>query len=306
MSVRIPFVAGRFYEGQPIALKSYIEDVLAKAVQGHAKHGRVPRPSQCILLPHAGHFYCGHVIAETLTLVNLPKTLILLGPNHTGKGKGLSVWFTEQESQFDAQQNTQGWQSPLGTVPIHTTLAKALIASGAGFEADTLAHAQEHSLEVLLPFLQCAVPDVRIVAIAVSGQPHTQAQRAGKALGEIIQKFAAEGEEVGIVISSDMHHFSDHETTKNLDMMALNAFASMNPLTLFQVVKENTISMCGVYPSILALYAYAELGYNSTNSEVVLVKHTTSQEKSGDASRVVGYAGLFVQKRTCKSALQEA
>ncbi len=290
--MRETFVAGRFYEKESGALRAYVEASLLSAKESLQM---ARQPAHMVLLPHAGHFYCGHVIAETLAYVTLPKNLILLGPNHTGQGKPLSLWYEDS-----TQQDSQGWQSPLGTVPIATDIAHALLHSDGGFEADTLAHAAEHSLEVLLPFLQCAVQDLRIVPIAVSGQSLHSLQKAGEALGHIIthftQELATEGQEVGIVISSDMHHFSDHNTTMQLDDMALKAFATLDPEILGQTVMQNHISMCGVYPAMVALFAHNICKKNQEKVPVHLVRHTTSYEKGGDANRVVGYAGLFLPK----------
>ncbi len=292
--MREAFVAGRFYENTPKTLRAYIEASLHLA---HENLQMAKQPSHMVLLPHAGHFYCGHVIAETLAYVELPKTLILLGPNHTGQGKPLALWYENTAEQSPEKNSEQAWQSPLGSVPIATDIAEALLHSNGGFEADTLAHAAEHSLEVLLPFLQCAVPNVHIVPIAISGQPLQSLQKAGEALGHTINHFAREGQEVGIVISSDMHHFSDHNTTMQLDDMALKAFATLNPEALGQTVMQNRISMCGVYPAMVALYAHNIHENAQEKVPVHLVRHTTSYEKGGDASRVVGYAGLFLPRR---------
>ncbi len=290
MQIRSAHVAGSFYDGNAATLLSYVQEQL------HTAHIATPTPPQdihMVMLPHAGHFFCGHVIAQTLCQVRLPKTLIILGPNHTGKGTSttkLAVW------------DKGVWQSPLGDIPIHEPLAQSLLQSGVGFEADYAAHTHEHSLEVLMPFLQSYVPQFSMVPIAIGSRDFNLLQRAGLTLAQKIQELTQEGQEVGIVVSSDMHHFSSHERTLELDSMALEAMLTLNPHGLAQVVSQHAISMCGVCPAITALFACKALGAKKCN----LVTHTTSYEKGGDSQRTVGYAGLFVTKNTCQMSESRA
>ncbi len=290
MLVRSPHVAGSFYDGNAQTLNSYIEQSFKAAQPANY----APINAQMVLLPHAGHFFCGHIIAQTLARVRLPKRLIILCPNHTGLGRPLSVWGNAQENG----KISGAWQTPLGTVALDEELAEHVLQCLNGdipFEINTDAHAREHSIEVILPFLQKFIPNFHMLPIAVGTGDFYLLQKAGLALGEIIKKFRDNGQEIGIIVSSDMHHFSDHERTLELDNLALEALLEFDPVKLYNVVHQNKISMCGVYPSIIALYACKVLGAQ----ECELVTHTTSYEKGGDANKVVGYAGLFVQKRTC-------
>ncbi len=286
MQIRPAHVAGSFYAGNGQTLNAYLEHSLLIA-----KSSLEAVDAQMVFLPHAGHFFCGHIIAETLARVRLPSRLIILCPNHTGRGKPLSVW-------GHTQDDSGAWQTPLGNVPVDGALSAAVIKGVDDekfFELNTDAHVQEHSIEVILPFLQKIVPNLHILPISVATSNFGLLQKAGLALGEIVKNLQENGEDVGIVVSSDMHHFSDHERTLELDTLALEALMEFDPVKLYNVVHQNKISMCGVYPTVMALYACKVLGCQSCE----LVKHTTSYEKGGDSARVVGYAGLFVQKRTC-------
>ncbi len=297
MHIRPPHVAGSFYDAQAETLATYVKHTLQQAQDAY---DQAPQEVSMVMLPHAGHFYCGHIIAQTLARVRLQKRLIILCPNHTGQGAPLSVWCP----QTQPPHSTLGaWQTPLGTVPIDEELTQKILeydiwthapqrpAQTVSFTANTLAHAREHSIEVLLPFLQFWLPQCSIVPIAVGTRDFSLLQRAGLALGEIL----SDHEDVSIILSSDMHHFSDHHTTLALDTLALEAMLAFDPVRLAQVVQEHAISMCGVCPAILALYACKVLGATVCSQ----VSHTTSYEKGGDASKVVGYASLIVQKRTC-------
>ena len=288
MPIRQPIVAGRFYPADPTVLEQEVRHFLAPT-EPHV----APEPAVMALLPHAGYVFCGEVLGRTLARTQLPSTLILLGPNHTGRGAPLAVW---PEGQ---------WNTPLGPVEVDSELAAALLGSGTGFQPDTNAQAGEHSLEVLLPFLQIHVPRLRIVPVTVAGLPLNFLQRAGQALADVISKAeegrSAEGtpgpRRVGMVVSSDMNHFASHERTLQLDQMALDALARMDATALASIVHREKISMCGIHPACAALAACAALG----TQECVFVAHNTSGPVSGDMARVVGYAGIYVRETTCQN-----
>ena len=282
MHIREAVVAGRFYQGNPAVLQKEVQDYLAAGKS--AAQGRAPEPALMAMLPHAGHIYCGEVIAQTLARVSLPPTLILLGPNHTGRGQRLAVWPDGH------------WLTPLGPVPVDADLAAELLASQAGFMADTAAHSHEHSLEVLLPFLQMALPTVSIVPVAVGSGDFEALQRAGKALAAILERRKAQGQPVSLIVSSDMNHFASHERTLELDELALQALQRMDARALAQTVAREKISMCGVAPACMAICACNCLGIQ----EALLIAHTTSGPVSGDFDRVVGYAGAYVSDNACQ------
>ena len=54
------------------------------------------------------------------------------------------------------------WRTPLGDVPVARGLVDELLAGEAAIRLDGGAHRREHSLEVIVPFLQAARPDVSI------------------------------------------------------------------------------------------------------------------------------------------------
>lgn len=275
--LRSPVVAGMFYPADPEVLRKEVKEYLDFSGD---KNKEVVQAA-LVMLPHAGHVYCGKVIGKTLSSVRLPSRLIILCPSHTGRGDHLAVW------------SEGAWRTPLGEVPVDAECASAIIkasvASPAQFTADTTAHLGEHSIEVLLPFLQTCVPDLQITPICVSCHPKVL-QAAGQHLANVIQHFAEQGISMGIVISSDMNHYADETTTLQLDNLALEPFLAMNPVKLFNTVSSYRISMCGIFPATLALFACQELGITPP---AVLASHSTSAAASGDTRRVVGYAGCY-------------
>lgn len=265
---RQPVVAGRFYDADPVRLNTMVDGFL-----GHGEK----RAEKTILAmaPHAGYVFSGAVCGQTLGQANLESTVLLLGPNHTGRGDRFSLW-------------AQGsWDIPGASVPIDEDLASAILESDPRITADTAAHTGEHSLEVILPFLHRMNPETTIVPIAIASRYFDDVQQVGTALGKVLNDF---GRPVSIVVSSDMSHYISHDAAKEKDTLALDAAVNLDPRGLFNTVREHDISMCGVLPMTTGLFAALEMG--ATTGE--LVAYATSGEVSGDFEQVVGYAGVLV------------
>lgn len=264
--IRKPCVANTFYEGNRddllITLDSFIKD--EKKEKAFA-----------ILVPHAGYIYSGKVAGEVFSKVEIPNNVILIGPNHTGLGKKVSL------------MNEGTWQTPIGDTKINEKLADMILNNCSLIEKDIEAHLREHSLEVELPFIQKINPKAEIVPITIMHLSLKESFEFAKALAKTINEFT---EDVLIVVSTDMNHFEDEETTRRKDNLAIEKIKSMDAEGLFNVVKEQDISMCGVLPSVVAIEAANILKYK----KATLVDHRTSGEVSKDFESVVGYAGLII------------
>lgn len=273
MLVRQPVVAGRFYPGRQDDLQKEVRGWL-KAGSGNVSSKFSGREPWAVMLPHAGYMYCGNVIGKTLAGAKLRPRLIVLCPNHTGKGQALGVW------------PDGAWLTPLGAVKVDDALAAEILESGGGFAPDTLSHLGEHSIEVLLPFLQEGGASPEIVPISVGTQNPLYLARAAQALAAILKE--PRNANVGLVVSSDMNHYEDEETTIAKDNLALEQALAASPEGLLQVVGAKSISMCGAGPMALALYVARDLG----GVELELAAHETSAKASGDRRHTVGYAGI--------------
>lgn len=272
MLLRQPVVNGRFYPGSPDELTAEIAAFMG------APDKDAPRRPWAVMLPHAGYMYCGKVIGQTLAGCELAPRLVVLCPNHTGRGAPLGVW------------PAGAWLEPRGPVPVDAALARELCESGGGFEADTASHLGEHSIEVILPFLQGLSGDSLrgIVPVCVGTQSPKILSHAGAALAAILKR--PENADVGLVVSSDMNHYENEKRTLEKDNLALERALAADPDGLLATVAREKISMCGAGPLALALYAARALG----GASVELVAHDTSASASGDASHTVGYAGLRI------------
>ncbi len=267
MLIRRPCVAGRFYRGDPKGLKKDVEGFL------------IDRPKEkavAVIAPHAGYMYSGAVAGEVYSSVEVPDDIVLIGPNHTGMGKNISVM-------------SEGvWEVPTGKLGINSALAGLILGASPLFSADIEAHMAEHSLEVQLPFIHELNRNASIVPVTVMKAAARECAEAGRALAAAIRSY---GKEVLIVVSSDMNHYESDEETRVKDRAAIDAVLKLDSNGLLAVTSAKDISMCGVLPAAIAIEAAKALGAK----EARLVKYSTSGETSGDMDHVVGYAGIIIK-----------
>jgi MEMO1 family protein len=269
--VRHPAVAGRFYPGDADDLRAEAHEYLSRSENSSS----IPVRAIGCIAPHAGYMYSGHIAGAVFARIEIPQRCVVICPNHTGMGRPLAI------------MGEGAWETPLGEVAIDCELADELKQSFPALQEDSAAHRAEHAAEVELPFLQLRRPDVRFVPIAV-GTGHFEAlEQLGMALAEVI---SASSEPVLIVASSDMNHYESDAITRAKDHQAIERILTLDPHGLYDVVKQQAISMCGYGPAVAMLTAARSLGAKSAE----LVKYATSGDVSGDRNMVVGYAGIVV------------
>ena len=287
--LRSPAVAGYFYEATPEALKRQVEGFI---IRGTAK-----RKAIGILVPHAGLIYSGAVAGAVYSSVEIPDTVVLVGPNHTGLGEGISL------------MAGGSWETPLGTVEIDEALASSILSQSRRIHEDSVAHLREHSLEVQLPFIQYFKKKFKIVPIQMLDTRLETCLEVGKAIAAAIKvggtgpgDRAQPGDQSGIsnakkavtnvliVASSDMSHYERAERAKEKDSKAIHSILNLDPAGLYRVVRDYEITMCGYGPAVAMLSAAKILG--ATSAE--LIKYSNSGETSGDYDKVVGYAGILI------------
>lgn len=269
LKIREPFVAGQFYPGSPQELRSEINHLVDKKAKKINAIG--------CMLPHAGYPYSGKVAGETISRLNIPDTLILLGPNHTGLGAPFSLM-------------SEGiWRMPFGDVKIDSTTAKALLKNSRLLKENMQAHINEHSLEVELPFFQYFKPGIKIVPVVLSSGNAEDLKRIGVELaGTIINSGVRKN--FLIVASSDMTHYEPLPDAQKKDKEAIDAILELDENKLMQRIGKLDITMCGYAPTAVMLKTAKTLG--AKNAE--LVKYQTSADATGDTDSVVGYAGIII------------
>lgn len=268
--MRSPAVAGRFYPGDAEELAREVERYLAAGRAGE------PQRAMALVAPHAGYMYSGAVAGQVFARVAVPDRVVVMGPNHTGRGERISV------------VPSGGFQVPGGTVPIDEELAAAILDEVPGARPDTDAQRMEHSVEVELPFLRALAPRLRFVPMVLGGLSERDSIAVGEGLARAVAKV---GGGVLVVASSDMSHYLPDAEARRVDKIALDALLTGDAATLHRTVRERDISMCGVIPTT-AMLAYARAAGAAAAPQ--LVAYATSGDSSGDRSRVVGYAGVVV------------
>ncbi len=267
-------VAGQFYAGDGQSLRKQI----IQCFTGPLGPGSVPklkangrRRIVGGVSPHAGYMYSGMVAAHLYARLaedGFPESFVILGPNHTGMGSGLAI-------------STQDFETPLGVAQIDHALAKQLRKGLV--DEDEQSHSAEHSIEVQLPFLQFLSPQVKFVPICMGFQDY----EAALSVGELIRE-AMRTKDIVVIASTDMSHYVPAGVAKKKDAMALNAIEAMDPKRLYNVVRDENISMCGYGPVMAALTACA-------GARATVLKYANS----GDVHPmhdVVGYAACVIEK----------
>lgn len=267
--VRLPAVAGRFYPDQP--------DRLAEQVASYcvAPAASARRKALACVVPHAGYRFSGHVAGAVYARLELARHFLLLGPRHYPRGEAQAIL------------SEGSWQTPLGRAEIDTALATELKRACSALVEDEVAHRDEHALEVQLPFLQALAGDFRFVPIALGTRDYGALESLGQAIAAVL---ALRAEPVLIVASSDMNHYESDEITRRKDRAALDRVQALDPWGLYDVVRREAITMCGVGATISMLTAARLLGAR----QVELVRYATSGDINGDYREVVGYAGCII------------
>lgn len=272
--IRKPAVAGLFYELNPDSLRKQIE----WCFNNQLGPGSIPeignkREIKGVIAPHAGYVYSGPVAAHTyyeLAQDGFPETFVILCPNHTGMGSGLSTM-------------TGTWETPLGQVDIDDELANHMMANVGILDSDPAAHLKEHSAEVQLPFLQYFNQDFKFVPVTMWMQDIQTATEIGTAIHEAVQEL---DRDVVVIASTDLTHYQPQDIAYNQDMRVLEAIKKMDEKLMMSNVIEMNVSMCGYGPVAGTIVASKKMG--ATTCEIK--KYATSGDATGDRSSVVAYA----------------
>ena len=282
MKVRRPAQAGAFYAGN----RSQLEEQIRNCFLHELGPRHLPETSAkgqrrivALVSPHAGYMYSGPVAAsgyDTLATDGTPDLFIILGPNHSGLGSGVSIMAEGR------------WQTPLGESVIDSDIANLIRQHSSIVDVDDDAHAFEHSIEVQLPFLQYVYRrEIRFVPICMMMQD----LRTSVEVGEAIAK-AIEGRDAVIIASSDMTHYEPQKSAEKKDSAVIESILKLDEKELQDVVESRNISMCGYGPVSSAIRCAKILGATKAN----LLNYKTSGDITGDYDAVVGYASVAISK----------
>ncbi len=265
---RLPIASGSFYPGNKEELVSVLKTFMDDSLEKQKALGAIS--------PHAGYIYSGNVMGSVFSRIEVPDTVLILAPNHTGSGVPYSIW---PEGR---------WITPLGETPTDEELVNEILNSCELIEKNKPAHTNEHSAEVILPFLQYSNPQVKIAVIVIRSSNFEDLSTVGKSIGEVLNKIRPD---TLVVASSDMTHYESQQSVNKKDKSAIAEIVAMREEGLHRVVRELDVSMCGVSPVISMMVCSKQRA--ATKAE--LIRYETSGDVTGDYDHVVGYAGVIVE-----------
>lgn len=270
--VRKPAVAGTFYPADAKTLSRQVRDFLSRAPKEEVTGEII-----ALVSPHAGYIYSGQIAAHAFKLVEGKKfdAVVVVAPSHRAYFQGASVY------------DRGGYETPLGLLPVEKELCRKLMEEKDLIRFAPQGHAQEHSLEVQLPFLQETLGEFKLVPIVIGDQSYRTCERVGQAISK-----AAKGKKVLLVASTDLSHFHSYDQAVKLDHVILESLKTFEPQKLAQDLDTGKGEACGGGPVIAVMVASKEMGANRAR----VLKYANSGDVTGDRSRVVGYAAAVFYK----------
>jgi len=269
--VRRAVFAGQFYTADAAQLAAEIDGYLAGARPAPPPAGRIVG----LVAPHAGYIYSGRTAAAAYALVRgrAVDTVVIIGPSHRFAFEGVSIW------------PDGGFATPLGTARVDAGLANALAkATGSRFRPE--AFAEEHSVEVQVPFVQRALPGAAIVPIVMGAQTRTTIRALAAALAK-----ACRDRKVVVVASTDLSHFLPANKAQAADAGTADLIQAIKTETIIRKVEADENIMCGGGPVASLLL----LAGKSGRPRVEILARTDS---SGFGGPVVGYLAAAVLSET--------
>ncbi len=249
-----PAFAGSFYPATPEKLNAMIHELLPDDCEPFTE-------AIGMVVPHAGYIYSGRTAGYGFASApdNI-STIVVCAPSHRYPVSG--------ETVFDVDF----LETPLGLCPVNREVTRALAE-----QMESIVF-NEHSLEVIIPFVQIKWPDAMIVPIVLGMEPNCQK------VAELIYKHAPDS---FLIASSDLSHFHPLNEAEKLDRMVINAFLSLSP----EQIGEN-LEACGRSAFKTLLY-FAAL---KRAERAVELDYSTSADAGAGTEEVVGYFSGMVLK----------
>jgi len=284
--VRVMGVAGSFYPADATALSAMMDEMLARAATPPIKGSIL-----AVVAPHAGYQYSGPVAAYTYAALKGHKyaRVVVIAPSHY------------EGFDFTSVYDGDGYQTPLGTVPVDKEFARQLVTmsptiklSGTGHEATS--KGAEHALEVQLPWLQKVLGSFELVPIVMGDQSYENSRALGVALAKLIH-----GEDTLIVASSDLSHYHSYDDAVRMDHKTLHALEAWDYFSMSRNFQTRQWEACGGAPIVAAMIAAERMG--ARRAEVL--KYANSGDVTGDKQRVVGYSADVLVKSEKGKAVEK-
>lgn len=275
---RSPAVAGQFYPANTTDLAQEVTQLLRKAP------ARAPADIVALIAPHAGYPYSGSIAAHAFKQIEKSTydVIVLVGKSHHEGFDFAAVW------PYGA------FYTPLGKVPV-SSLAYALVATSPLFKAYLDPHIPEHSLEVMLPFIQHVIPHTPIIPILLGNDNAEMITTMSAVLTKVLKN-----KKVLIIASTDLSHYPQYADACRIDSTTLHSWQSMDPTHIRQVEKqlmdEKVVgvgcTMCGNAAVYLTMLTAQKRGAQN----IRILAYANSGDITKKRENIVGYAAAMIYR----------
>ncbi|RPH52759.1 MAG: AmmeMemoRadiSam system protein B [Desulfobacteraceae bacterium] len=261
-NIRKPAYAGSFYPSDKAQIEQTIGILTSKA-----KETPFTAPSgkslKALILPHAGYIYSGLTAAHASMVLSEKQfsKVILMGPDHRVGFSGCAI------------SDSDIYETPLGPVRLHKDAEKLRLKKEL-FHLIPVSDKNEHSLEVVLPFLQTYLNKFEIVPIVVGSADYN---KIAGAIDPILD------DNTFLVASSDLSHYLPYKEAVGRDRETISMILNLEKEKLLK--RDN--SACGKIPVLTILSLAGKYRWKP-----VLIHYSNSGDTAGERSRVVGYASI--------------
>ncbi len=258
---RDPAVAGRFYPDDAEALRKIIADLTAKAGKPSVELP-ADRPLRALIMPHAGYSYSGYAAAHAAAVLENHRfdKIIVLGPDHNAGFNGCAI------------SDVTAYRTPLGTIDLHPDVEQLRRQTDLFITPPSVSEKREHSVEVILPFLQYWLPPFKLIPLIVG---NASPVRIGQALAPLLD------DQTLIIASSDLSHYLPYTQAVLRDQETIKEILS---LQADQLLSDRNRA-CGKIPIAVIIYLA-----QTHHWQPVFIHYSNSGDTSGDRDRVVGYS----------------
>jgi len=261
---RWPVWAGKFYPESASELNETIRELSQKAGKTTLQ---IPKNKslKALILPHAGYIYSGWTAAHANRVLEKKQyeRIIVMGPDH-------HIGFSNA-----AISDVSDYRTPLGVVKLHPDSVELRSKAGL-FRSVPASDSAEHSIEVVLPFLQYSLKDFKLVPIVFG-----RVEDLKSMVDRIAEKI--DGKTL-LVASSDLSHYLPYDRAVERDRETIGMILKLEGDNL--ISREN--AACGVIPICVVTSLAGRLKW-----EPRLLHYSNSGDTAGLKNRgVVGYAAI--------------
>ncbi len=269
-------IAGAWYAGNPDVLRkqvnTYLDEAELSPLQGEVLG---------VIAPHAGHRYSGRTAGHAFRTVRGSSfdLVVIASPMHAFHPASL---LTSAHAAY---------ATPLGAVEIDRNALNIFskkYTELVGLPLTAIARDPEHSLEIEIPFLQCALTnDFLLLPLMIRTHDARHLKQIGHCLAETIKD-----QKVLLVASTDLSHFYPEPLANELDRKMMDQFEAFSPEGVLHTDESGKGFACGAGAVAVILWAAQELGAQRVQN----LHHSTSADETGDSSSVVGYGASVILK----------